>query len=260
MSMESIYMTPHVLKAKNRLFRLLRAAVFTAVVVVFTAAGINTQSSSDGGREKHSRIIGTWTKRGLIYRFDADSTLTITKLGGGPSGYLHTPFRWFSMGTHDCITFRRDPSDSLSLEVFLVGTVTDTTAVLALGTPFIRSGEGRGVPGTWKHMDHFTKIEWIFSPETVSYRKSKFAIDTGNETTVEEYSGTWARADGRREPGTFVLSFGGGSRVFVLPIVHRDMMYLFDVSPGKSVFTRPRIESRPDTLSTQISAVVKPEQ
>ncbi len=246
------------MKGKKTFVRGLRAAITAAVFFAITAAGITTLSPTGDTSAKKSQIIGTWTKRGFTYRFDADSTVTVTKIGGGPSGYLRSPYRWFNMGTHDCVSFRRDPSDSLSLEVLLVGNVTDSTAVLALGTPFVRSGEGHGIPGSWKHMDHFTKIEWIFSPETVSYRKSMFSIDTGYERTVEEYSGPWTRAEGNREPGTFILAFGGGSRTFVLPIVHRDMMYLFDVSPGKSVFMRARPVLQPDTLSTKISAVAQP--
>lgn len=259
MSIKSIYMSPPGMKGKIPSASALRALAIAAAMLVCTAAGINTQSTQVGGQEKKIALIGTWTKRGLTYRFDADSTLTIMKPGGGPSRYLRTSYRWFSMGTHNCIMFRRDPTDSLSTEVLLVGAVTDTSAVLALGTPFVRSGEGRGLPGSWKHMDPFTRIEWVFSPETVSYRKSKIAIDTGLESTIEEYSGTWERADAKREPGTFAISFGGGSRTFVLPVVHRNIMYLFDVGPGKSVFTRPRVVAIPDTLSTTVSMMVNPD-
>jgi hypothetical protein len=72
----------------------------------------------------------------------------------------------------------------------------------------------------------------------VEYRKTVFDFATGREAVVEEYRGVWKRAEGRYEPGSCEVTFGESGQSIVLPLVYRDMMYLFDLSPGKSLFIR----------------------
>jgi hypothetical protein len=207
-------------------------------ILLALASALFTQPDPENTNRKKGFLIGTWQKRGVTYVFEDAATLSVTRLGGGKSGFIRCPYTWFALGMHECISFQKDPADNLSLQVILVGEVTDSTAVLALGTPFIRSGPGGGLTGTWKHAEHLTRIEWTFGLDTVEYRKIVFDLSTGRETTVEEYQGQWRLAEKKYEPGSYEVTFGENKRATVLPIVYRDVMYLFDLSPGKSFFKR----------------------
>ena len=211
----------------------------------------STQSGSGEINRKKTLLVGTWQKREITYLFEDEVTLSVTRLGGGPSGYIRSRYTWAALGMHDCFTFRKDPADSLSQQVVLVGEVADSTAVLALGTPFVRSGTGSGLTGTWNHVEHLIRIEWTIGQDTVEYRKMVFNADAGRETVVEEYRGTWRRAEGRYEPGSFTVNFPENGQAIVLPMVYRDLMYLFDLSPGKSLFTRGK--GKPDERLTKNS-------
>lgn len=209
------------------------------------SSGLSAQHSPEDSTKKRERLTGEWNKSGLSYTFEDTAALTVTRLEGRPGEQIRGPYAWFTLGTHDCFSFRKNPADSLSLHVVLVGEVTDSTAVLALGVPFVRSGTGFGLQGTWNHAETLTRIEWAFGDSTVIYRKFAFDILTGREAIAEEHRGTWKRAGTGYEPGSCEVMFGGNDRAVVLPMVYRDMMYLFDLSPGKSLFIRGR--SKPPT-------------
>jgi copper chaperone CopZ len=122
----------------------------------------------------------------------------------------------------------------------LIGAVTDSRAVIALGTPFLRTERGRGVPGTWKHLDRLSRMEWKFGPDTAEYRRTRLNLKTGEEELAESRAGTYRAASEKYEDGSFLLSFRDGSQAVVLPIVYRNLMYLFDLTPAKSLFSRTR--------------------
>lgn len=215
--------------------RILPCALF---ILLLLTSGPSAQTGPGYTTRKKERLVGAWNQRGLTYTFEDATTLNVTRLDGGPGGYIRGQYTWFTLGIHDCISFRKDPADSLSLQVVLIGEVTDSTAVLALGAPFVRSVPGRGLQGTWNHTENLTRIEWSFGSDTVEYRKTVFDFATGREAVVEEYRGVWKRAEGRYEPGSCEVTFGESGQSIVLPLVYRDMMYLFDLSPGKSLFIR----------------------
>lgn len=186
---------------------------------------------------KRDLLMGTWKGGGCAYRIDPDGTMRIQRIGA-PADTLRTRYAWFRMGNHDCITMHREDGDSLSLQVLLIGEVTDSRAVIALGSPFLRVETGKGITGTWKHLEHLSRMEWKLGPGTVEYRRTVVNPKTGEEQPAESRKGTFIPASGKYEDGSLQLSFDDGARAVVLPIVYRNLMYLFDLSPGKSLFSR----------------------
>lgn len=208
---------------------------------------------------KRDLLSGAWTGGGCTYRIDPDGTILIHRVGAA-SDSISGKYSWLTMGNHSCITMQRG-GNALSLQVYLIGDVTESRAVIALGTPFIRVGEGKGIPGTWKHMDRMSRMEWTLGPDTVDYRRTVINSRTLEEQVTEHRAGTYREAGGKYEDGSFQLSFQDGSRAVALPIVYRNLMYLFDLSPSKSLFTRV-ITALPDTarISEDVPPEKRPEQ
>lgn len=188
---------------------------------------------------KRNLLAGTWRGGGCTYRIDSDGMVRIQRIGV-PGDSLRGRYAWFRMGDHDCISMQRENGDSLSLQVMLIGEVTDSRAVIALGTPFMRMERGKGIPGPWKHVDRLSRMEWKFGSETVEYRRTRINLQTGEEQVLESRAGSYHGANENYEDGSFQLSFQDGSGAVVLPIVYRNLMYLFDLTPVKSLFTRVR--------------------
>jgi hypothetical protein len=219
-----------------------RASVFLLAwfVLAVMPAGFSAQPGYETPAAKKALLVGTWTKRGLTYAFEDTVSLSLSRRESGPERTIRGSYSWLSLGTHTCISFLKNPSDSLSQQVVLVGEMNDSTAVLAIGMPFVRSGTGSGLTGTWNHAEIMTRIEWTFGANTVEYRKFAVDVSTGHETVAEEHKGTWSHAGTGAEPGSYEIAFGGNDRAVVLPMVYRDMMYLFDLSSGKSLFAREK--------------------
>jgi hypothetical protein len=198
----------------------------------------STQQGPGDVNSKKSLLIGTWIQGGLSYTFEDTSMLSVIGPSGGLAESIRTPYRWMKLGVHDCIVFQSNPPDSLSLQVVLVGEVGETEAVLALGVPFAREGKGTGLLGTWCHAERQTCMRWTIGPEDALYSESVCDIAEGSEKMIERHRGKWLNAPEYAEPGSFILDFGKIGQATVLPVVYLDMMYLFDLSKGKSLFTR----------------------
>ncbi len=208
-----------------------------AILCGFLSARENfTQTGAPPAHVKRQLLPGAWHRRGFSYMF-ADSGIFEARRTGSPDQSLKGEYVWFRLGGHDCIAFRnKRPGDDF-LEIFLIGRVTDSSAIIALGTPFIRADSSRGLAGLWKHQASHCRIEWRFGPGTASYRKTEFDSLSGSERITEERSGSYSKSDDP-EPGSFTVLFDDGNLSSVLPVVHRDMMCLFDLSPAKSLFSR----------------------
>jgi hypothetical protein len=156
-----------------------------------------------------------------------------------PGQVVNGSYSWFRLGEHDCIAFRKAIPGENDLEILLMGEMSDSTAIIALGTPFVRADSSRGLSGLWKHMEQCERMEWRFGPDTAEYRNTVFEPLTGTERMREERAGTLVKGEDN-EPGSFTVHFRDGKRATILPIIYRDIMYLFDLSPGKSYFVRER--------------------
>ena len=136
-------------RSKARGFTLLEVLTVVAIIALLAAGLVfflsveilSTQSTGDDASGKKILLPGMWLKHGFAYHFEDDGTVTALNLGAPPS-QIRSPYSWITMGSHSCIAFRKNPADSLSIEVLLVGEMTDSTAVLALGTPFVRAAGG----------------------------------------------------------------------------------------------------------------------
>ncbi|MHB9030252.1 MAG: hypothetical protein ACYC9O_15910 [Candidatus Latescibacterota bacterium] len=209
------------------------------LLMVFAAApDISVQTWSSGSLEKQRLLPGVWHRRGFVYTF-ADSAAVQVRRTDVPGQTVYGRYSWFRMGEHDCIIFRKGNAGENALEVILIGEISDSTAVIALGTPFVRADSSRGLTGLWKHLDRFERMEWRFGSDNAEYRKTVVEPLTGQERVVEERAGALVKGEDS-EPGNFTVSFRDGKRATVLPVIYRDMMYLFDLSPGKSYFVRER--------------------
>jgi len=237
-----IYVKKIFVKGKNRFAgaycRGRAGALFIfAILCVFLSARENfTETVASQSLMKRSLMPGVWHRQGFSYMF-ADTGVFEARSAGSDDQSLKGEYAWFRLGGHDCIAFRnKRPGDDI-FEVFLIGRVTDSSAIIALGTPFVRADSSRGLAGLWKHPASRGRIDWRFGPGTVSYRKTEFEPLSGRERVREERSGSYSKSDDP-EPGSFTVFFDDGNQSSVLPIVHRDMMYLFDLSPSKSLFSR----------------------
>lgn len=202
--------------------------------------GTATEPASVAFDAKRNLLAGTWKGGVCTYSFEAGDVLRVLRNDCASSDSLRCRYSWFRMGSHDCIALQPDEADNLSLQVLLIGETTESIAVIALGTPFVRIEGGEGINGIWKHMEPFTRVEWKLGVDTVEYRYTFIDPVTGREQVREVRNGVYRRANDRYEEGSLEVVFRDGNRAVVLPVVYKDMMYLFDLSPAKSLFGRVR--------------------
>ncbi len=206
--------------------------------VVFSQTGIEITA------QKKTSLIGNWQLSNFYYVFDDSVTMRAVKSDGKVLLSNRYRSRWLKMGTHDCILFEKDASDSLSASILLVGGVTDSTAVLSLGAPFIRKDAGANLFGVWRYTRNLTRIEWTFDPDSLEYRETVLDLSTGYERIIESSRGSYhLNTDSQAEAGSCAVVFQNGKSAVILPIVYKNLMYIFDLSPRKSLFVRVKSES-----------------
>lgn len=214
------------------------AAVLAGLFFLLGVSGVSAQGDNSG---KRAALIGTWYRRTFIYTFEDSVRFRVVRPGS--RDIVRGRYSWVRIGTHDCISLWGARGDSTAVEILLVSEITDSTAVIGLGTPFVREGKGRGITGQWKHMEPFRRIDWTFGPGNVEYRSIVYHPSSGEGQIVEARAGTYSPAEDAAEPGSFAVRFGGGAEAMVLPLVYRDMLYVFDLSPGKAFFRRGKVAS-----------------
>ncbi len=217
-----------------------KALVFPLFLVfsLLVASALSVPAGDSLQEQKKLLLPGIWRCRGFIYAFEDDRKLRVERTGSTRQT-VQGSYSWLRMAGHDCIVFRKNGSNVGDPEVYLIGTVTDSTAVIALGTPFVRADSSRGLSGLWKRMERYERVEWQFEANRVSFRKTGYDPDSGREQLIREWEGTYTRVQ-IPEPGSFAVEFAYGEAATVLPIVYRDIMYLYDLSPSKSLFIRER--------------------
>jgi len=181
-------------------------------------------------------IIGAWVHKGFYYVFQ-DSVMTAIKTEGEPKGYKSFKYTVERMGGYTFVRYGRDLTDSSGNSLLLVDNVTDSTAVLAFPTTFVRVDSSTGLLGTWKHVVDLTAVELTFQPGTLFYRQYTIDLTTGADSTIESKTGRIRPGIGKYH-GRFHITFDDGTKTTILPILFDDLMYLYDLSPRKSVFVR----------------------
>ncbi len=79
-------------------------------------------------------------------------------------------------------------------------------------------------------------VQWNIGEATIDYSQVVLDLSTGEFKTVEERQGTYIRANRRYDAGRFYIDFQDGKKAVVLPIIYKDIMYMFDLSPRNSLF------------------------
>ena len=154
-------------------------------------------------------------------------------------------YRLFRMGVNDFCEYSDNGKGTTGQGLMYIGGFTDTTAVIAIGTPFIKTGETPGMFGTWKHVTMYRTITLTLDQEGIAYRETVYDPATKTDRIAEQRSGTYLRMNGALNDdgnvlsgGRYLVHFANGTFATLLPVVHNDRMYLFDLSPCKSVFER----------------------
>ncbi|HDY87184.1 MAG TPA: hypothetical protein ENH82_03595 [bacterium] len=185
----------------------------------------------------NSKIIGSWiNNHNFYYTFDEKGVMKVINLDSNPVYYNTYRYEVISMGLKEFIRYGKDLSDSTSVELILMSDVLDSTAVFAYGKTFVRAETGKGLLGSWKYVDDLTIISWDIDKETIEYRQTELDFTTGELKPIEEHFGTYIRKNRKENAGRFYIDFQDGKKTVILPILYKDIMYIFDVNPSWSTF------------------------
>lgn len=193
------------------------------------------------GADAEDGILGGWVNDGEYYAFSPDSTMrrVVTRARALSYGmYRFEPVPAADGAATSLYRIGRDLSAADGISYLFYKVQNDTTAIIARGMSFVRADSGDGLRGTWVHMEEFTVFTWQFGTEMVTYRQEDLDLSTGALTTVENRSGTYRIGRRSADTGWFYLDFPGSPQVIVFPMVYRDAMVLFDLTPYRSVYVR----------------------
>ena len=213
-----------------------RLLIAASVLILTVISGITVLGKNDDSVEKRELMTGAWVHRDFYYTF-TDSVMTAIKVAGEPKGYKMFRYTMDRIGGHDILRFGRDLSDTSDNTIMIVGEVTDSTAVFAFPTPFVRADSSRGLLGTWKYAKDLISITLTFTPGTMTYREEQIDTETGIPNILEERQGRYTAGAGKNT-GKFYVLFEDSTRTSITPVIVDNLMYMFDLSPRKSVFLR----------------------
>lgn len=218
-------------------FGVLYLAVFTIIIWA--------QNIEEVPKEKMDAIMNGWFQRGLYYVFDNRGIMKAVKISGDPVGYRQFKYTTFRMSGNDFVEYTHKSDGKQSVNLLLVDVVTDSTAILSCGTPFVRADSSEGMLGTWKNIKGQTTMLLTIEPETIRYSETVFEIETGNFKTIESRQGKYRREPAGRDiykqtenGGRFHITFEDGRTRTMLPIIYDRLMYLFDLTSTKSEFVK----------------------
>jgi hypothetical protein len=208
------------------------------VIFVFTfyAIILSLGISADIEKADITKIEGSWINANLYYSFDTKGVMKTIKIDSHPLTYQTDRYELIAMGDYELVRYGKDLSDSATVKFLLVTGMTDSSALFAYGIPFARADSVNGLKGVWKHVDNSSLILWNIGSNTIDYIQSELDYDTGELITVEEHHGTFARGGVMDEPGRFYIDFQDGKKAVVLPILFKDIMYMFDLNPSRTRF------------------------
>lgn len=203
----------------------------SAIVMTF---GLKVLGIPDGQDDIGTAIQGAWEHHGLYYMFE-DSVMTAVKMTGETKGYKTFHYTVHSMGNLRLIRYGKDLKKTRDNRLLLVDDVTDSTAVIAYSTVFVRSDSGNGFNGTWKHTRDLKSIVISVGNGTFDYSELTIDESTGELVVTSERHGVCQGGKGKNM-GRFRIRFDDGTQVTVVPVIFGDIMYFFDLSPRKSMF------------------------
>ncbi len=208
--------------------------------------------SADIAGVDYKKIIGSWINNNFYYSFDSEGIMKKIINDSEPVSYDTYKYDIIAMGNHEFIRYGKNLSDSISISLLYLSDITDSTAMFGYGMTFVKADTTNGLLGLWKHVDGLSYIYWNIGLSTIDYTQSVLNLNTGGFETVEEHHGTYIRGHGRYDAGRFFIDFQDGKKAVVIPIFYKDIMYMFDISPRKSIFTLT--ESAPKYLDYKKSS------
>lgn len=218
------------------------AILLLTLTLAYAAASGDITVTPDSVR---SALTGNWRHFDVTYEFAPDGVMTMHLERDGDTRSRRFNYRLFRMGINDFCEYRDHGRGAQGQGLLFIDEISDTSAVIAIGTPFLKTDETSGMLGTWKNVNMYRTLTLTLNPENMSYRETVFDPVTKTDTVVEQRSGTYYRMKGTTDDegvmlsgGRYIVHFADGSFATLLPVVHNDRMYLFDLSPQKSVFER----------------------
>ena len=211
-------------------------AIFLFISTTVILSGIKAPGTPETPGEIKDAIIGSWIHRDFYYVFQ-DSVLTAIKIEGEPKGYKTFRYTMESLGAHVLFRYGKDLIDSTDNDFLLVNDVTDSTAVFAIATPFVRADSSRSLTGTWKYVKNLNAIVLTIGTGTIDYFELYPDKITGQTQTAVELHGKYRPGKGKYT-GRLYINFDDGTKTTLFPVIFGDLMYLFDLGPRKSMFLK----------------------
>ncbi|MFC1537949.1 hypothetical protein ACFL6H_00870 [Candidatus Latescibacterota bacterium] len=193
-------------------------------------------SLSDIEKMDSGKVAGSWINGDFYYSFDTKGVMRAIKIDSIPVFYQTYNYELFSMDSHEFIRYGKDLSDSASVNFLFVNTENDSVAMFAYCTPFVRADSAKGLSGEWIYVNGFSTISWNIGSDTIDYTQSVLDTDTGEFLTLEEHHGAYTRGRGLDDPGWYYIDFEDGKKAVVLPILFKDVLYMFDLNMSRAKF------------------------
>jgi len=205
--------------------------------VLLVNAIICFSTLADIEKVDNNKIAGVWVNNNFYYTFDNQGIMKSAKIESELINHNTYIYEIIAMKGHEFIRYGKDLSDSASVNFLYVSNVTDSTAMFGPGMAFVKADSTEGLRGSWKHVDNLSSIYWNIGANTIEYRQAVLDINTGELKTVEEHHGTYVRGQSRNDTGRFYIDFQDGKKAVVVPIFYKNIMYMFDLNPRRTMFT-----------------------
>ncbi|MFC1541093.1 hypothetical protein ACFL50_01445 [Candidatus Latescibacterota bacterium] len=208
------------------------------LVILLTICNVlfSVHSLSDIEKIDVGRIAGSWINGDFYYSFDTKGVMRAIKIDSSPLFYQTYNYELISMDSHEFIRYAKDLSDSASVNFLFVDAENDSVAMFAYCTPFFRADSAKGLAGEWIHVNGYSTISWNISRDTIDYIQSVLDTDTGEFVTLEEHHGAYTRGRGLDDIGWYYIDFEDGKKAVVLPIMFKDVLYMFDLNMSRARF------------------------
>ena len=188
-----------------------KLALLVFLIAAVIPSGMKVLGITETQVDTAKAIQGSWVHRGFYYVF-RDSVMTAANLVGEPKGFKTFHYTIQNMGAIQLIRYGKNLSDSGDNSLILVDSVTDSTAVFAYPTIFIRTDSGSGFTGEWRHSKDLRAIQLSVGSGAIDYRE--MTVDTvSGALTLETVRHGFYRPGKGKNTGRFVISLDDGSSV-----------------------------------------------
>ncbi len=207
----------------------------TLAAITVAAAGLPTKHEGD---PPPPELLGAWAHNRLLYRFDDQGGGEEAILEG--NGFRREAFRYTARRFETHTVLMCDAETGSERWILYFAGETDTTAVIAVGTPFVRAtGDSTSLlEGTWRHIAGAARIDLTLAVDRIEYRHTEVDTLTGFEQVREERRGEIQKDKAAEALGRLRVRFEDGTETVLFPLRVGDVLYLFDLAPRKSCFMR----------------------